>query len=112
MTPAEAIRKTMDCAKGIVQSYGPNTIAQADRDALCRTMEHYASVATGADGSAQMTTTRLAIIKIISEETSHPYKLIETYTTSDGLRSRLCDGTWATEAEAQRELARKSSAKK
>lgn len=38
----EVIMETMECAKGIVQSYGPNTIAQVDRDNLCRAMDHYA----------------------------------------------------------------------
>lgn len=51
-----------------------------------------------------LTKPQLAIIKIVSSETSHPWKLIETYDTSDGLRSRLCDGCWATEAEAKKEL--------
>jgi hypothetical protein len=41
----QAIRDTMECVKQIVLSYGPNTIAQVDRDNLCRTMDHYAQCA-------------------------------------------------------------------
>ncbi len=60
-----------------------------------------------------MSTHRLAIIEF-HESISHNgreilqggmrFKLVETYTTSDGFRSRLCDGLWRTKDEARVEM--------
>lgn len=35
------------------------------------------------------------------------FKLIETYQTSDGMRSRLCDGLWASKSAARNEMRRR-----
>ena len=35
------------------------------------------------------------------------FKLVETYQTSDGMRSRLCDGLWRSKAEAKMEMERR-----
>lgn len=37
----EAIHETMECARQIVKSYGPPTVAQLDRDHICGAMDHY-----------------------------------------------------------------------
>jgi hypothetical protein len=37
----QAVEETMECAKQIVQSYGPYSFLQKDRDAICATMDHY-----------------------------------------------------------------------
>lgn len=39
--------------------------------------------------------------------TSRPWRLLETYLTSEGPRSRIVSGTWATEEEAREEMKRK-----
>jgi len=39
------------------------------------------------------------------------FKLIETYNTSDGPRSRLCDGLWYTKEEAAVEKLKREKAK-
>lgn len=42
----------------------------------------------------------LNIMKQVSPATSKPYRLIETYPTSEGMRSRICSGTFETEEAA------------
>ncbi len=54
-----------------------------------------------------------AIAKLITQTTfkgfetepSRPYKILETYMTIDGPRTRCCDGLWHTEREAREALA-------
>lgn len=48
----------------------------------------------------------------VQPETSQPWFLMETTFTSDGPRSRLCDGRWTTQEEAQTELDRRKAASK
>ncbi len=54
-----------------------------------------------------------SIIQIMKQEyptgAHRPYRLIETYVTSEGMRSRICSGAFATlgEAEFQRETLEK-----
>ena len=46
------------------------------------------------------------IVKIVAPEgVPKPYRLIETFATSEGLRTRVCSGAYATlgQAEFQRE---------
>lgn len=47
------------------------------------------------------------LFKQIDPPTPRPFKIAETYTTSDGLRTRLCAGTWASEEEAREVIAKK-----
>lgn len=35
------------------------------------------------------------------------FKLVETFQTSDGMRSRLCDGLWASKDAARNEMKRR-----
>ena len=46
----------------------------------------------------------LSIWQQTEPKTSKPFKLIELIDTSDGLRSRICDGQWSTLEEAQAEI--------
>ncbi len=64
-------------------------------------------------------TYKLAIIEIHEEFTQSGvatetrqmrFKLIETYHTSDGMRSRLCDGLWATKEQAKMAMQRRLGA--
>lgn len=34
----------------------------------------------------------------------HPFRIMETYMTLDGLRTRICDGHWETFDEANKAL--------
>lgn len=47
----------------------------------------------------------IQILKVVSHDVPRPYRLIETYPTSEGMRTRVCSGCFATigEAEVQRE---------
>lgn len=57
-----------------------------------------------------MTTFNLIqIVKLVSHDDPRPYRLVETFVTSEGMRSRICSGCWATigEAEFQRETLEK-----
>lgn len=48
----------------------------------------------------------ILIAKIVAPEgVPKPYRLIEAFATSEGMRTRVCSGCWATmgEAEFQRE---------
>jgi len=51
----------------------------------------------------------IQVMKIVSHEVPRPFRLVETYFTSEGLRTRICSGCWATlgEAEFQRETLEK-----
>jgi len=42
----------------------------------------------------------LQVMKQVSPPTAKPYRLFETYLTSEGVRSRICSGVWASEEEA------------
>jgi hypothetical protein len=48
-----------------------------------------------------MTTIALNIVKQVSPESSRPYRVIETYLTSEGPRSRICSGVFTTQESAQ-----------
>lgn len=48
-----------------------------------------------------MTTIALNIVKQVSPETPRPYRVIETYLTSEGPRSRICSGVFTTQEGAQ-----------
>lgn len=45
--------------------------------------------------------------QITSVNIATPYKIAETIMTSDGPRTRFCDGAWSTEENALVELGRK-----
>lgn len=49
----------------------------------------------------------LQIVKQEYPYNNHPYRLLEVYITSDGYRSRICDGTFRTYEEAKAEYDRK-----
>lgn len=53
---------------------------------------------------------RIELFKQIEPQSDRPFRLLETIITSDGPRSRVCDGTWKFEAEARFELATRSVA--
>ncbi|MFD2650690.1 hypothetical protein [Brucella rhizosphaerae] len=42
-----------------------------------------------------------AIFKQVSPETYRPFRIIETYVTSEGMRSRICSGAFSTFDAAQ-----------
>ncbi len=46
----------------------------------------------------------LQIMKQVSPEAAKPYRIIETYLTSEGMRSRICSGVYAKEEAAQARL--------
>ncbi len=52
------------------------------------------------------------IIQQLSPPTSRPYRLLETCETSDGPRTRVCDGTWRESAEAFEEVGKRSGAQR
>lgn len=46
--------------------------------------------------------TTIHIVKIVAPEgVPKPYRLIETFATSEGMRTRVCSGCWATMGEAE-----------
>ena len=51
----------------------------------------------------------LTVVKQEHPPSGKPYRLLEVYLTSDGWRSRICDGTFVTFAEAMAEYDRKQS---
>lgn len=48
--------------------------------------------------------TKFGIFHQIYPATTRPYKLCETVITSDGPRTRVCDGTWKSLVDVQAEL--------
>lgn len=44
------------------------------------------------------------IVQQVDPYTSHPFRIIEVFVSSDGIRSRLCDGVYATIEEAKKAL--------
>lgn len=46
----------------------------------------------------------LNIVKQVAPATGKPFRIIESYATSEGIRSRICSGVYATleDAEARR----------
>ncbi len=46
-----------------------------------------------------------AIFKQVSPETDRPFRVTETYVTSEGMRSRICSGAFSTIDAAQSWLA-------
>ena len=46
-----------------------------------------------------------AIFKQVSPETYRPFRIIETYVTSEGMRSRICSGAFSSLDAAQSWLA-------
>lgn len=51
----------------------------------------------------------IQVMKIVSHDVPKPYLLVETYLTSEGMRTRVCSGCFATmgEAEFQRDTLEK-----
>jgi hypothetical protein len=49
----------------------------------------------------------IQIAEMISPYSAKPFFLVETNITSDGPRSRVCDGRWATQEEAHVELGKR-----
>jgi hypothetical protein len=47
---------------------------------------------------------KLEVAQLVSIWSSKPFFLVETNITSDGPRTRVCDGRWATQDEAHGEL--------
>lgn len=45
-----------------------------------------------------------SLIQIMHPRSRRPFRIIETYQTSDGPRTRVCDGHWPTYNEAWEEL--------
>ncbi|MDL2202054.1 hypothetical protein QQF51_05140 [Brucella intermedia] len=43
----------------------------------------------------------LMIMKQVSPDTARPYRVIETYPTSEGMRSRIVSGAFSTQETAQ-----------
>lgn len=43
----------------------------------------------------------LQIAKLVSPDAPRPYRIIETYVTSEGLRSRICSGAFSTLEDAE-----------
>lgn len=54
-----------------------------------------------------MSRLNLQIMKQEYPPSGKPYRLIEIYMTSDGWRTRICDGTFVTFEEAKAEYDRK-----
>lgn len=53
-----------------------------------------------------------SIFQVMKQEypkTSRPYRIIETLVTSDGMRSRICEGCWTTFDEAKADLEAKEN---
>lgn len=48
-----------------------------------------------------MSRSTLQIYKHVSPETPRPYRVIETYITSEGHRSRICSGVFSTQEDAE-----------
>jgi hypothetical protein len=46
---------------------------------------------------------QLMVMEQVTPPTSRPFRLVEVYMTSDGLRTRVCSGNWKTQAEAETE---------
>lgn len=53
----------------------------------------------------------LQIVKQEHPQCGRPYRLLEVYITSDGWRSRICDGTFETFELAKAEYDRKQEAR-
>lgn len=49
------------------------------------------------------------LIKEVYPPTNRPYRVIETYLTSDGYRSRICNGVFETQEEAEKDIDRRRS---
>ncbi|PZP69508.1 MAG: hypothetical protein DI604_17880 [Delftia acidovorans] len=44
---------------------------------------------------------QIQIVQVVSPSVARPYLLIETYPTSEGMRTRVCAGRYATMGEAE-----------
>lgn len=54
----------------------------------------------------------LQIVELVGyPKPTRPFRLIETFWTVDGPRSRVCDGSWSTFDEAQTQLNAKVEAR-
>ncbi len=51
-----------------------------------------------------MTKRYFALLRQERPETNRPWRIIESYLTSDGIRTRLCNGTYQYESDAQANL--------
>jgi hypothetical protein len=54
---------------------------------------------------------QLILLKQVEPPSFRPWRLLEIYTSSDGPRTRVCAGTWATEEEARAEIAEREQRK-
>lgn len=43
----------------------------------------------------------MQIVKVVSPDTPRAYRLIETYQTSEGMRTRVCSGSFVSQEEAE-----------
>lgn len=43
----------------------------------------------------------IAVVRQCTPETPRPYRLIETFLTSEGMRTRVCSGAFSTLADAE-----------
>jgi hypothetical protein len=48
-----------------------------------------------------VTTMSLNIMMQVGQLSSRPYRIIETYLTSEGPRTRVCSGAFSTQEDAQ-----------
>lgn len=46
---------------------------------------------------------QLMIMEQVYPPSSTPFRLIEAYMSSDGMRTRVCSGAWKTQGEAETE---------
>lgn len=52
---------------------------------------------------------KILIFQQMEPYTSKPFRLIENCETTDGIRSRICAGSWKTYKEAEEEAASRSA---
>lgn len=47
---------------------------------------------------------KFSVVRLSGSESREPYRILETYETSDGVRTRVCDGQYRSELEADDEM--------
>lgn len=52
----------------------------------------------------------LQLAKLVGGPVFKPWLLIETYLTSEGMRTRVCSGRWGSEEEARAEMVKRQEA--
>lgn len=50
-----------------------------------------------------------AVFKQIHPNTPMPYRIVEKFNTSDGIRSRICDGAWSSDIAVMQEVERREA---